>query len=86
MVALAMVMDHEVGERPSEVPLTQWDQPIQTLLVDGPNKALRMAPWGCSCLRCVAHGRWRLADDDQRTAANCRPSRERLAAPEGLGV
>ena len=42
MVALAMVMDHKVGERTPEMPLTQRNDPIQAFLFDGPNKALRM--------------------------------------------
>jgi hypothetical protein len=40
-VALAMVMDQEVGERTPEVLLTQRNQPIQACLFDRPNKALR---------------------------------------------
>ena len=59
MVALAMVMDHEVGERPSEVPLTQRNQPIQTLLFDGPNKALRMGIAVRGTERCLDHAHTR---------------------------
>jgi hypothetical protein len=37
--ALAMVVDHEVGEHTPEVPLTQRNHPIQAFPFDGPNKA-----------------------------------------------
>jgi hypothetical protein len=42
VVALAMVVEHEVGERTPEVPFTQRNHPIQAFLFDGPNEAFRM--------------------------------------------
>ena len=55
MVALAMVMDHEVGESTPEVPLTQRNHPIQAFLFDGPNKALRMRIAVRGTERCLDH-------------------------------
>ena len=55
MVALGMVMDHEVGERAPEVPLTQRNQPIQAFLFDRPNKPLRMRIAVRSTERCLDH-------------------------------
>ena len=59
MVPLAMVMDHEVGERPPEVLLTQRNHPIQTLLFDRPNKALRMRITVRGTERCLDHAHTR---------------------------
>ena len=42
MVALAMIVGHELGERATEMPLTERNHPIQAFLFDGPNKPLRM--------------------------------------------
>jgi hypothetical protein len=59
MVALAMVMDHEVGERTPEVSLTQRHRPIQAFLFDGPHKALRMRIAVRSTERCLDHAHTR---------------------------
>jgi hypothetical protein len=34
MVALAMIVNHELCERPTEVPLTQRNDPVQAFLFD----------------------------------------------------
>jgi hypothetical protein len=39
-----MIMDHKVGERTPELPLTQRNYPIHAFLFDGPNKALPLCP------------------------------------------
>jgi hypothetical protein len=56
MVALAMVMDCEVGERAPEVPLTQRNHPIQAFLFDRRNKPLRMRIAVRGTERCLDHG------------------------------
>jgi hypothetical protein len=55
MVALPMIMDHEVGARTPEVPLTQRNHPIQAFLFDGPNKALRVRIGRSPALHLVMH-------------------------------
>ena len=59
MVALATVMDHEVGERTPEVLLTQRNHPIQAFLFDGPHKALRMRIAVRGTERCLDHAHTR---------------------------
>ena len=42
MVAFAMIVDEEFGERATEVPLTQRNHAVQAFLFDGANKAFRV--------------------------------------------
>jgi hypothetical protein len=42
MIAFAMVTHHVLRQRPSEVPLTEWNQPVQALCFDRANKPLRV--------------------------------------------
>ena len=83
MVALAMVMDHEVGERTSEVPLTQRNDPIQAFLFDGPNKALRMRIAVRGTERCLDHAHTRrLEQVSNRETHSDRGRRSRAVSVE----
>ena len=42
MIALAVIVDHELREGMPQVPLTERDETVQTLLFDRPDKPLRM--------------------------------------------
>ena len=49
MVAFAVVVEHELGERPTEVPLTQPNDPVQAFLFDRANKPLHVhVAGGCA--------------------------------------
>ncbi len=42
MIPLAVVVLDELGDRPSEVPFTLRDHPVETLVLDRPHKPLRV--------------------------------------------